>query len=101
MTFFKQNSNILVSKTRLWVGVGPWVIQMQCPQYVEYDGIASSAREKETGVLQGSLLGPLLFILYIDGIHKVNANLEFISYAADTTITSAFHLLMVVTTASA
>ena len=57
-------------------------------QYVEYDGIPSSTREIETGVPQGSILGPLLFIIYMNDIHKVSANLKFILYADDTTITS-------------
>ena len=57
-------------------------------QYVEFDGTASSTRVIETGVPQGSMLGPLLFIIYMNDIHKVSANLKFILYADDTTITS-------------
>ena len=60
----------------------------QCLQYVEYDGIPSLTREIETGVPQGSILGPLLFIIYMNDVHKVSAGLEFILYADDTTITS-------------
>ena len=57
-------------------------------QYVEYDGIPSSTREIKTGVPQGSILGPLLFIIYMNYILNVSANLKFILYADDTTITS-------------
>ena len=57
-------------------------------QYVEYDGTAFSTRVIETGVHQGSILGPPLFIIYMNDIHKVSANLKCILYADDTTIMS-------------
>ena len=46
--------------------------------------LSSSIREIETG----SILGPLLFIIYMNGIHTVSDNLNFILYADDTTLSS-------------
>ena len=57
-------------------------------QYVEYDGVASSVREIKTGVPQGSILGPLLFIIYMNDIYTVSNKLDFILYADDTTLSS-------------
>ena len=55
-------------------------------QYVDCKSVSSSIREIETGVPQGSILGPLLFIIYMNDIHTVGDNLNFILYADDTTL---------------
>ena len=57
-------------------------------QFVEYQNLCSSTRELETGVPQGSVLGPLLFLIYVNDMHTVSNKLNFILYADDTTLTS-------------
>ena len=57
-------------------------------QYVECNGVSSSIKKKETGVPQGSILGPLLFRIYLSDIHSVSDNLNFILYPDDTTLSS-------------
>ena len=55
-------------------------------QFVSYQSVKSDFSNIRCGVPQGSILGPLLFILYINDITATSSVLEFILFADDTTI---------------
>ena len=58
-------------------------------QYVSFDGIHSSMLPITTGVPQGSILGPLLFIIYMNDIHRACKHFHPILFADDTNLTSS------------
>ena len=55
-------------------------------RYVYYNNCKSEKLDITCGVPQGSILGPLLFILYINDIVNTSNMLQFILFADDTTI---------------
>lgn len=59
-------------------------------QFTYFKQIRSDTLHISTGVPQGSILGPLLFILYINDIAQTASNAQFIIFADDTNIIFPF-----------
>ena len=61
-------------------------------QYVEINGVSSTLLSLKTEVPQGSILGPLLFLIYMNDIPQASSHFKFILYADDTTLFSIIQL---------
>ena len=55
-------------------------------QYVEINKISSDPQKIKCGVPQGSVLGPILFIMYINDICNASDLLKMILFADDTNL---------------
>ena len=55
-------------------------------QYVSLNGNNSKLLDVRCGVPQGSILGPLLFLLYINDLNSVSVKLKTIMFADDTNL---------------
>ena len=65
-----------------------WVRDYLCnrKQFVVYNNAKSYMGKVNIGVPQGSILGPLLFLLYVNDLSNVSMKLSFIQFADDTSI---------------
>jgi hypothetical protein len=55
-------------------------------QFVQFNNYCSNANNIRCGVPQGSILGPLFFLIYINDIIHVSKILDFVLFADDTNI---------------
>ena len=53
---------------------------------IDWNGNKSRLKLVRTGVSQGSILGPLVFLLYVNDFPNVSKNVTFLQYADDTAI---------------
>ncbi len=67
-------------------------------QYVEIDDSDSAMLNLITGVSHGSILGPLLFIIYMNDIARASKLFDFIIYANDTTLSTTIEIVVRTTT---
>ena len=89
--FDTVNHKILIEKLRFY-GVKDQTLALfdsylsNRQQCVEVNGVMSDMGIIQHGVPQGSILGPLLFLLYINDISKSSDILKFFLFADDTTV---------------
>ena len=89
--FDTVNHQILIEKLKYYGVDGPTLALFQSyltnrTQVVEVNGIESDVGIIKHGVPQGSILGPLLFLLYINDISNSSSILKFFLFADDTTV---------------
>ena len=63
-------------------------------QYVQMNDVKSNYCSVTTGIPQGSILGPLLFIIYMNDIAEASDLFDFILYADDTSLTTTIKVIM-------
>ena len=85
------NHNILLSKLQYYSITGCsndllWSYLSGRSQFVKYNGSKSEKLPVNTGVPHGSVLGPLLFLVYIHDLPRVSSVFKMVMYADDTTL---------------
>ena len=93
-----DNHKIILTKLEHYGIIGNMLYWFQsylsnCKQYVSINGESSESLEINCGVPQGSVLGPLLFLLYINELPNISNVLNFYLFADNTNIYYESNLL--------
>ena len=59
-------------------------------QFIHYDDVDSDPLTISVGTAQGSILGPLLFLIYVNDAYRSSNALDFIHFADDTSLINSF-----------
>ena len=78
------NGNTMELEAHHFNGSGP--IYLKEKQYVYINGERSELKQISCGVPQGSVLGPLLFLIYINDLPNISKKLDLYLFADDTNI---------------
>ena len=89
--FDTVNHDILIKKLEFYGVRGitlKWIVSYlsERSQYVSFDGCNSAIGGISCGVPQGSILGPLLFLVYVNDLCNVSSIVECLLYADDTSL---------------
>ena len=94
--FDSVNQNILLEKLSSYGFRGvplawfeSYLSDRQC--YMEVDSVRSNTRIFNVGIPQGSILGPILFLLYVNCLPRISEIFNTLLYADDTTMSSSGH----------
>ena len=80
--------NILLEVYGIWGPALSWLktYLSNKKQFVSFNDVNSEYLDEKCGIPQGSIIGPTLFILYINDLHNVSKILNCILFADDTNI---------------